>query len=66
LNNGQIAPLKPARIHEANAKARPFVAAPASPQAEGITDDALTGVWNAVSSGNNLLFSDAPAAELID
>jgi hypothetical protein len=25
---------------------------------DGITDDALTGVWNGMSSGDNLIFAD--------
>ena len=40
------------------AKSRLVITAPPALPTDGITEDALVGVWTTFSPGNNLLFSD--------
>jgi hypothetical protein len=55
----------PSNVYIRSAKPRLVVAMPPALPTDGITNDALAGVWNDVSTAGNLLFSDSRHRDLL-
>jgi hypothetical protein len=55
----------PSNVYIRPAKPRLAVAMPPALPTDGITNDALAGVWNDVSTTGNLLFSDSRHRDLL-